>query len=1024
MAENIFAEIKRRIDLPEIIKEDYPLAGRGNSYRGDRDDTSSLVVVRSRKNGGDWYYYWNSKSQGGDVFNYLKNERGMDTKTALEYAAKKAGVTLPEWTHRETKNWLQVRATEDVLSVAMRIFQKWHQNTPAMMEYSRGRGWSDETINNARLGFSGFATAAEFKEMRDTLIANNHDPESPAAVAILGFKGDVAKLKAKWERELDLKDAISNDDILNGYIPGFMGRPRLIYPHLYFQKVTYMSSRNLVRTEDGKLKSEPDKKKKSYNPRAELVGPRQPYFAWNYRADSQHIVIVEGQADVITLGQWNFNAFGQVGTALDDYWGSELSARHETRYYATDNDAAGKKAVRGEDGKFPIADLLGPLTQIVNWTLKDANDVRQWFVNKKITDEQQVEIIKRRINKAFTVAELAAKYAADQQKRKDRSTEEKISAMDRAFEIIAMMGRKKADQMLAKFIKAMGISTAEFRRNLKNALGDRGDETTDDSKPTDHKFIYGGWYPVEEGSTKGWLIDYLWDPQLMRATFAYRDPEGRIGKAAHLDIKGVRFYPKVDANIQAGGVLFPSDLGPEKPTNELLSWNELYMQRSFLLDNPLGYKLASYWAQHSWLYDCFDELSYFRAQGESDSGKSAIALRVGFVCYRLTKSSGVGSAAAFKHMQHMYRGTMFFDEIKDDLDEFDDRVVMLNIGAMKEQAFVPMMTAFKNADGSTEFEVVNFNVYGPKIATMYGKFPQDATEGRFLTIKTIKHELVELRNKNIPRRWSDEMRAQALYKRNLDITWRLKNWQPRLQPPDSLEDVKVSTRINQVVVPIKYILTMDPDKTRAQKALKEIDLVIQSLYEEQKFEKSQKTEARIIEAIDAIQYDQAFTILNFVQVTELDGWGTVKYVSYADLTKCVNYIIDEMNLGTGKSPSDVIKPGDDDADEEASKPKKGKKKYQATGVSASSIGRRSRDMRLPVHRMGRGFVVIIHSSLQPDAVQDRIELLKMRYGLDHLIRANGNGATPVPAPAAVEPSKTAPNEPEEPEEPPFQEELL
>lgn len=985
MADNsIFAEIKKRVNLVDIVKEDYRLNGHGTQYRGAEEGTRSLVVIRSGKSG-EWYYYWNHHNRGGDVFNYLQNERGMDPKSALEYAAQKANVTLPDWTNKETKSWLKVRATEDLYSVVTRVFERWMQNNPAAMDYARGRGWTDETIKAARIGFSGFATAAEIKEMRETIAMNNIDPESPAAVAILGFRGDVAKLREKWERELEMTDAISNDDVTNGYIPGFMNKPRLIYPHLYFQKITYISSRNLAKTEDGKLVNDPGKNK-SFNPRVAFVGERQPYFGWNYRADSREVAIVEGPADVITLAQWGVNVFGQIGTSLDEYWAKELRERHTSIYHATDSDGAGRKAAIGANGEYPVADQLGALCQVVTWAAKDANDVRKWMVARGISDDKQIEIIRKRLNRSPTAAELAAREAAKRQKSNYLSVQDKNAAMMRAYEVIAQIKRDKQlnAELITVFLRAFGgIPMTVFNRNLKLALGDRSEETTDDSKPKETKLIFGGWFPLDEGSTKGWLVDYLWQPDIKKAMFAYRDPEGRIGKAPHLDIKGVRYYPKIDSNVQVGTVMFASDLGPEKPTRELLAWNDLYMKRSFLLDNPLDYKLASYYAQFTWLYDCFDELSYFRAQGESDSGKSAIALRLGYVCYRMTKSSGAGTASSFKHMAHMYRGTIFFDEVKDDLDEFDDRVLMLNIGAMKEQAWAPMTTAFKDAEGNTEFEVVNYCVYGPKIVTMYGRFPQDATESRFLTIKTIKHELEELVHKNIPRRWTDEMRAQALYKRNMDMTWRLKNWQPRLQPPDSLEDLRVSTRVNQVTVPIKYIITMDTDNQAAtQKALEDVSLVIKNLYEDQKAEKATKTEARIIEAIDAVLNDPAFTILDLVQVTELKDWGTCKYIRHSDLTRVVNYLIDEMNLGTGKAPADVIKPGMDD--EEDGTQRKGKKKYQAAGVTSSTIGRKCKEMRLPTHRMGRGFVVIIHSAAQPDVVQERIQLLKLRFGLEDL----------------------------------------
>jgi hypothetical protein len=96
--------------------------------------------------------------------------------------------------------------------------------------------------------------------------------------------------------------------------------------------------------------------------------------------------------------------------------------------------------------------------------------------------------------------------------------------------------------------------------------------------------------------------------------------------------------------------------------------------------------------------------------------------------------------------------------------------------------------------------------------------------------------------------------------------------------------------------------------------------------------------------------------------------------------------------------------------------KKGKKKYKADGVTAPTIGRKCREMRLPVHKMGRGFVVIVHSGAQPEVVQDRIKLLKMRYGLEDL----QYGQPPANYPQAVKVEEG----PEEPEVPPTQEEML
>jgi hypothetical protein len=93
-----------------------------------------------------------------------------------------------------------------------------------------------------------------------------------------------------------------------------------------------------------------------------------------------------------------------------------------------------------------------------------------------------------------------------------------------------------------------------------------------------------------------------------------------------------------------------------------------------------------------------------------------------------------------------------------------------------------------------------------------------------------------------------------------------------------------------------------------------------------------------------------------------------------------------MNLGAGKSPMDVIKK-DDDVEEESllsGGKKKGKKKFASAGVTASTIGTKCRNLRLPVHRLGRGFVVIIHSGARPDEVQNRLDLLKVRFGVNEI----------------------------------------
>ena len=1013
MDDSIFAEIKKRLNLAEIIGEDYPLKGRGHEFRNSGDDVGALVV-RLDNQTGSWYYYWNRFNEGGDVFNWLTRHRGMDMKTAVEYAAKRANVSLPEWTKKDTKAWVAQKAAEDLMTVATRVFEKWLWATPAAVDYCRvERAWLDETIKGARLGFSGFGTQEEFKEMRAELMMNNIDPDSPAAVAIVGFKGNVSDWAMKW----GMDQSISNDDKQNGYLPGFMGRPRLIFPHLYFSQVEYLSSRNLER--DGDRLVSYKGKNKSFNPRREFLGERKPYFGFNYKANSSHIVIVEGPADVITLAQWDVNAFGQIGVYLDEYWARELSKRHASCYYATDMDKAGQNAVKGKDGDWPVAELLGPLTQVVRWptaarevtelrALKDANDLLQSYQRRGVPHDVQIKALWTRLNASEPVAILAARDAARVQKSKIKSVDEKNQVMLRAFEIIAKLERKTTDLMLKQFVKAAGMNAQDFNRNLKIARGER-DESKDDGSPSVILETFGGWFPIDDEGKKGWLLDYLYDRVKGKAMLAYRDPNGQIGKAPYLDINGKRYFPKIDDNVRIGLVQFPSDLGPEKSTKELVGYKELYFRDSFLLDNPLNYKIMAYWAQETWLYDAFDECSFIKAEGDANSGKSAIMVRAGQVCYRFTRTSGVGTAASIKYMKHIYKGVLFLDEVPDNLDEFDERVTMFNIAAMKEQAWITNAMPTKMPDGTVVPEVQAYCVYGPIMATMYGKMPQKATESRFIVIRTFEKTLAELRKHNIPRRFSDVMRERSLTIRNMDITWRLKNWQPRIQPPDTLEDLNVSTRVNQVTVQIKYLVLDDP------KALAEVDLVVRNLYKEQQEEQQTGKEARVLDAIVAVLEEEKFMKVGLVKESELSEFGMAKYISYSDLAKVANLIMDEMNTGEEQDLSVLTsEDGEGDDDDDYSYQGKKKQKFKMTPQTIGYICRK--DFRLPRHRMGRGFVAILDSSVQPEACQERIAMLKVKYGLAEFDSIGGEmSANPVPlqndAPVLEEPINYIQDEP-------------
>jgi hypothetical protein len=246
-------------------------------------------------------------------------------------------------------------------------------------------------------------------------------------------------------------------------------------------------------------------------------------------------------------------------------------------------------------------------------------------------------------------------------------------------------------------------------------------------------------------------------------------------------------------------------------------------------------------------------------------------------------------------------------------------------------------------------------------------------------------DVAELRKAGIPRRLNAEWHARALEIRNMSLHWRLKNWKPDLVIPDDLEDDMVSTRANQVTVPIKFIVKDDPA------ALAEITATVREMYADEIMEKAQSFEARFLEAIIALTETQKFAVLDFVHEAELKEYGHAKYIRYPDLAKVVNFLLDAMNTGIEKDVESIMRmttqeqaPEEKDKKDEKEKGKK-KRKTEEAGVSAKTVGTVVRkQLRLPVDRHGSGFVVIVWSQSKPEEVQMRIGKLRKQFGLDLL----------------------------------------
>ncbi len=339
------------------------LRGHGRLLTSTKHDSMKVRTDMQR-------VWWYSQNWNGDVFGWVMKEKGCEFMEAVEILARRAHIEMPKLQAVNESEVKRIRATADVFSVAASVFHRWLMGDeklgitadPDALAYAKGRGWADETIKAALTGFSGRKTPEQYKDMKGEFSLYGIDPLSPAAVAVLGFEGNIDQ----WAKDQGVRDHEDFDEewILKGRIHGLMDTPGLIYAHQHHGGVKYLSRRQLPGCD--KIGTKPWK---SFNPYKLLAGPKQVYWNQAHRVD-QPLICVEGPGDAITWGQWGYGAMAFCGLLGDVTQVAPEEAermrrlgasigKHPAVYLQLDNDEAGQKAIR------LAAKLLGPKVQIV-----------------------------------------------------------------------------------------------------------------------------------------------------------------------------------------------------------------------------------------------------------------------------------------------------------------------------------------------------------------------------------------------------------------------------------------------------------------------------------------------------------------------------------------------------------------------------------------------------------------------------------------------------------------------------------
>jgi len=153
LAVGVAAEVKSKLTVVDVVGETVQLKKAGTTLKGlcpfHAEKTASFIVTPGRET---WHCF--GCGEGGDIFSFVMRRDGIAFPEALRRLAQRAGVEIDERTSREDA---RRKRLHEVLDTAFAFYHAVLTNSEtgaAALAYLRGRGFTDESIERAQLGFA------------------------------------------------------------------------------------------------------------------------------------------------------------------------------------------------------------------------------------------------------------------------------------------------------------------------------------------------------------------------------------------------------------------------------------------------------------------------------------------------------------------------------------------------------------------------------------------------------------------------------------------------------------------------------------------------------------------------------------------------------------------------------------------------------------------------------------------------------------------------------------------------------
>ena len=299
----IIDEIRKKIDLVDLVSDYLPLKKVGSSYRAlcpfHSEKTPSFYVSPQKQ---IWKCF--GCGRAGEHFKFLMEYEHVDFKEALKILASKAGIELKNITPK-TKD--KIDELLEIHRISAKFFHEKLQLNEDILNYLKKRGVTKESIEDFQLGFAG--------------------PGLSEFLLNLGFGKEVLIDSGIFYEK--------NSRIINRF------EGRLIFPLLDHKGFVIGFSGRTLTDDEPKYLNSPETPifKKGEN----FYGF---YLALPFIKESQEVYLVEGFFDLILAWQQGLkNILAILGTALTPFQVKLLNRFVKKIIFAFDNDEAGETAV-------------------------------------------------------------------------------------------------------------------------------------------------------------------------------------------------------------------------------------------------------------------------------------------------------------------------------------------------------------------------------------------------------------------------------------------------------------------------------------------------------------------------------------------------------------------------------------------------------------------------------------------------------------------------------------------------------